>query len=970
MDRLTQELLMGEVLTELSQTGKLHYFGQIASFPGYISTVTKLIGEIKRSGLKPEEMQAVVEAKDSPQKDREIEQVYCLYQQRLSELGLADLEEMYFLAIKALNDGFVRMPYKTLMLSEFYDLTPLQLGIIKVGKASAAIDVSLVYEKDRPEVYQAVESTYMELVGMGFTPRFISPPVQATPALAHLRHELFRVDAAVAPASKGIAVSCCPNRSKEIAVVTAKAKGLLLTENYCPHDILLIVRDIDNYHLLTEKFTEAGIALSMPQKQYLSERPLARLLLNCLLARQTGGQRPIVRNLIKSPYVRYIMPFDADFVDNIIVNNVGNNWSDWLAYLAALPPVQAGEGLRGRRILQLLQNRLVALPLKATCEQHIAALSQLLSEIAIPNQLSAAYRAGRVTLDLLKIELVAYERLLKALERMRDGFAAVGQAARELTIAEFREQLAKAMGAECLPVATCTANAVQVATPDAVRGLCYRAVFILGLSEGEFPQRERESWLYTDNERSLLRDLGVDLMTSWQQRQREDLFFASAAAIAQEYLSLSFIEDSETLPSPYITAVTRLFETIDGVHYQSNEVFASSYDQVFSRRELQNKVLAEAAAAQGLVDNEVLHYVVTQTLDDEFRRRLDAQQQRVRGITNGYNGSMVNCQAKAAIGKLLGANPVFSISALADYAACPFRYFASRVLRLSEWAEAEEDTDNNVLGNLYHETLARFGALHRGEKLLLERRSDYEAELIEAMNAVGEQLLAAGAIVRGPLWEYERRQAQAVLVRWLAFELSEQDTAGLALRPNYFEWGFGLPITPDMDSASVTAPLTLVVDDKQVAICGKIDRIDCAGDKIIVLDYKKQRCPASNDIEKGIDLQVPLYILAVQQYLAGDRGQVIGGGYYALEQPKKDGGMWLEEYKAELPYRKQKRSGNYAAEDWQSMLQAIKTAVVEHSNKIKAGIFPVRPTAPCSPFCPGATICRYDPLRAEVNADV
>jgi len=965
LDRMAQELLVGEILQELEQEGQLRYFTQIAGFPGYISTVTQLLGEIKRSALPPNELAAVVEALDAPHKDREIELIYHRYQQKLAELKLADLEEMYFIALQGLNEGTIKMPYRTLLFSEFYDLTPLQLAIIRACRATTDIIIGLIYEKNRPELYQAVEATYTELVGMGFNPHFLSPAVPARPSLIHLRTQLFRLEVPLMPKGEGIVVNACGSRAQEVAVVAREVKKLLLN-GFKPEEILLVARNIDNYQDLAAKFDELAIPLALPQVRYLSERPVARLVINCLRARQVGAKRSLLRNLIKSPYVRQLLPFDADFVDQVLVNNIGTDWSDWLVHMDRAQATYERERQQGRQVLGWLESRINSLPLVATCGQFTAAVSGLLAEFAVPRQLGEAYRAGDITLAMLQEELVAYDRLLKLLAEMEESFALVGQDRRVLNIADLTEHLLKAMGSERLSHTVPPANAVRVATPDAVRGLSYRAVFILGLSEGEFPRHERENWLYNDSERQLLRELGVALMTRQESRAREDLFFAAAVATASEYLILSFYEDSETLPSPYIAAVTRLFAEFTKNTYSVSQVFAASYEDVYSLNELQCKALADIAAGQRSEERRVGRYALASLPDRDFWRRVRAQEGRLQGTRDQYNG-ILGSHALALLTERLGENAVFSITAITDYATCPFRYFAARILNLEEWAEAEEDTDHSVLGTLYHATLARFLAAHRGERLSKQEQAAYESELQAHMQAVCDQLMERGKIIDGPLWQLERSRAWQVLKRWLVFEL-EQQSDDLGFAPRYLEWGFGLPKASDMDPASVDSPLVFPgVDGRTVALRGKVDRIDCCGNKFVVYDYKKRRMPPSGEIEKGLDLQIPLYILAVEQHLVATTGQVIGGGYYALEQPGKDGGMWLDEYKDALAHRATKRSGNYTAAGWQALLEGIKAAVVQHVDNIRRGVFPVEPKR-CPQHCSFAAICRFDPLRAQLSA--
>ena len=69
------------------------------------------------------------------------------------------------------------------------------------------------------------------------------------------------------------------------------------------------------------------------------------------------------------------------------------------------------------------------------------------------------------------------------------------------------------------------------------RGLSFRAVALLGLAEGEFPQAEREDVLLRETDRAVLRDRGLSIEP--QLRGDEVTFFYQAVTRATDRLLLS-----------------------------------------------------------------------------------------------------------------------------------------------------------------------------------------------------------------------------------------------------------------------------------------------------------------------------------------------------------------------------------------------------------------------------------------------
>lgn len=948
MDRMTQELVVAKILGDLKDAGRLAYFGAIADFPGYVSTVTSLLAEIKRTGTSPDQFADLIGASGSPVKDAEVAAIYAAYQDELAARGLADLEERYILAIAALQAG-VAIPYKHIYISEFYILSQLQLELVRALRDVADIDIGLIYEKNRPAIFAAVETTYADLLSMGFTAHFPSPARPQAGPLAHIRRRLFADRPPAAADAPGLNLVSAPSRARELTLAAAAGKKLLLTGRYQPEEIAIVVRDPDLYGGLHDVAADYGLPLSLPRKIPLEASAVAGLLTGALAAKADGGSRQAVLGLIKSPLVAAALGLDAETIEKAALTRVIRGWRDWFALFKG----RDKDGIEQyRRPFDELARLVAALPRVGPCSRHTAALRAFLAALDPDAVLAAAYRQGRLPLVVVKAELLAANKCREVLDAVEDGFAAAGQADVSLSAGDFgKKYLRQALAEPAVTLEGYNERGVQVVSPAGVRGTTFKAVFILGLTDGEFPARTSENWLYDDRERKELKAIGDLLLpVAASRRDEENLYFAVAVALAEESLTLSCHEDAETLASPYLAEVLRLFApgVVPREKYAAGQLFAGGYEESYSPGDLAGKTLLDLAQPAG-PPPAVADYVFANLLDGDFRRRLAAEADRSGDSV--YNGR---------VGLQGPRSAAYSITDLEAYAQCPFMYFANQVLKLEDWEEREEEAGLDIIGTIYHEVLAGFLRAHRRQTLRSEAVDDYLRELDALLDGVCVRLAAAGKLVNGKQWAYRRRRLAAILARWLEFEIAEQNSDGLAFTPAHLEWGFGLPLREGMDESSQTAPLELTAGGDVTRIVGKIDRIDAVGDKLAVIDYKRKYAPRFRDLADGLDLQAALYIMAVEQHLCPADGLVAGGGYYSVEGRRKDGGMWRSELAGDIGHRAAKDAGNLTAEDWTGLQQEIRLRVLTYCRDIEAGLFPVRPTGPCPPYCTARAICRYE----------
>src|SRR5436189_5689511 len=100
-----------------------------------------------------------------------------------------------------------------------------------------------------------------------------------------------------------------------------------------------------------------------------------------------------------------------------------------------------------------------------------------------------------------------------------------------------------------------------------------------------------------------------------------------------------------------------------------------------------------------------------------------------------------------------------------------------------------------------------------------------------------------------------------MLLRFLETELERLQTQ--PLQPRHFEFAFGRGDHPD-------APALEITEGKRTfRVVGSIDRIDVDPGRgtAMVMDYKTSAQSIRKDLEFGVSLQLPIYIMAVEKFL-------------------------------------------------------------------------------------------------------
>jgi ATP-dependent helicase/nuclease subunit B len=417
---------------------------------------------------------------------------------------------------------------------------------------------------------------------------------------------------------------------------------------------------------------------------------------------------------------------------------------------------------------------------------------------------------------------------------------------------------------------------VFVCSADQVRGRVFRVAFVPGLAERLFPQKVREDPLLLDD---LRREVGGELSLQEDRAEHERLLLRLAAGVATERVYVSFprIETAEVrarVPSFYALEVMRAVTGRIPDHQQleleaSEEANASLAwpapqrpEDAIDDFEHDLSVLRVLMRSEADVKGRA-HYMLR--LNDCVRRSASERWARARPRWSEYDGLVRVTDATRPFlhSQRLGARP-YSVSALQNYAYCPYRFLLSALYHLEPLEEPEplERMDPLTKGSLFHEVLAEFfRALEQRKMALATVSTDALLEVLDATltrvaGKYAEQL--APAVDR--VWQDEIARMRTDL-HILARELGRST----GWEPWLFEFAFGLPDAPGRDKKSRREPVTI---DGRFILRGAVDLVERKpGTKILrVTDHKtsKNRSERGSIIGHGQQLQPVIYSLAIE----------------------------------------------------------------------------------------------------------
>ena len=376
---------------------------------------------------------------------------------------------------------------------------------------------------------------------------------------------------------------------------------------------------------------------------------------------------------------------------------------------------------------------------------------------------------------------------------------------------------------------------VQLLDAQAARYGEFDEVFLVGLVEGEWPERSVKSIFYPA---SLLSEL--DWPDSRASLAGERAAFRDLMGLARRHVHLSTFElenDSIIGPSVFLEdAERRGFRKVEALPRATNRIFVQ-------------QALATDPVEPSAVRDEAFAWLGLRTA------RSEAGAARFHGLGASYTP------------------PAYSVSSLERYLQCPFRFFAERVLNLQEDPEDEATLNPKELGIFVHEVFQKFFEEWNRQG----HRGITPDNLTQARTIFSE-------IVEPLLAKLPEGEAAVQRTRLLGSAVDE----GLAEAVFQLEAEWDTPVRERLLEHSLDGEFEIRTDTetRRIALRGKADRIDLLEDQTFrIIDYKLSRAP-----DRKQALQLPIYTVCTVQHLQRTRGEEWEpgqAGYIAFGQDRQ-----------------------------------------------------------------------------------
>lgn len=940
-----QKLLM---LREIIRESPAGYFDAIRDCPNFPEALGGAIGSLKVAVIGPDDLRAAVaQAGDRlPESSRrkllDLAALYQYYQKDVLEAkGIHDPEGVIWRALALVQDNPEFLgAFQCVILDGFPTLTPVQREFIRLmAQHSGEVVVTMDYDELRPEVFSYIEQAVRFLTELPGTKveHLSRVDAQVDTPLNHLQQHLFGREPPKRKPDDSITIMVGATPAMEIELAAGEIKKLVRERGYGFTDIGIVARHIGPYRQrIASTFRDYGIPSTLGGSYPLSESGFARAILLCLRVVLGGWRREHVLGVLKSTYIRC----DADECSRI--ENLAKALGIQVGRATWFEPWLPGdETLDPRtRILE---------PIGSFADSFRGTASDLRAAV---ESLVANFRWHESD-ELLQEDYAAWKSIRGIMREIEDSEKILE---RHFAPQEFADLLELGIRTGTYRMFGRAAEGVSLVNANALGGEKFKVVFVIGLLEKMFPRQEREDPFIRDAEREILNPyLAHPLDPHLEGQSYERYLFYMTASSAQERLYLTYpsadASAKDSLPSFYLDEVDALFSPRVRRIARDLSRVVPPIDQAETGRALAAGTVLDCCTARE-EDAQVTAMTAFNLLIEGGALSADAfdwAREREACLTDERILEYFREHA-----------PVYHITELETYGACPFRHFCEHELKLSQ---VEEEPGALQRGAILHRVLYRlYTALFEGGQKPDLREDEVVRLALALLDAcIQEERQVANMPVH--LLHIERSVMADMLRRFLRTEIADLNETQFL--PTHFELEFGRREDGkrERDRASTTARFKLPAGDGvQVELVGKIDRVDVAPDgRAIVVDYKSGMCPGLNNVEKGTVLQAPLYSLALREMFSLEP---VAAEYRSLKKPERSG-----MYADTEAHPSGERARSVSPDLFEERIKTALAHLARHVERMRRADIQVRPVD-CVSYCGFRPVCRIDRWRLLLLKDI
>lgn len=835
-------------------------------------------------------------------------QLYRQIQKRCKEKALLSFGDLAIRARQALPGSMFLNRFDGIFYYGFYDLTQVQIDLFHA--VTRCYDTSLFFPLVRKKTEWDFSNCFYE--------RYVEGLVSSASQVCDLSLEKSQClnsaseagtevssDSDRKNAFPGKTMINCYDIRDEVLVTAKEILRLVSDEGVQFHEIAVIARDPEPYlsHIL-KLFQKHEIPITSNCQEPLLQYPFALYALLFMRLRLQDFPRSQCVDLLSSPYFE-----TASFCDDRSAPDkalwdrltreagVDKGHASWQRLSKSESPKSSSpkEAVLLLKIFNALHDDLFSLPLKASYSDYVSCFQSLLKKYLglVPSEESGADPAQE-------------DQVKKGVADILDSLAGLDCMETEISLLDFITTFERWLHRATIPVGARHVAGVSVLGAMSARGLPFRFIFLLGLNEGIFPGSIREDPFLPDRHRHVLETvLGYKVGEKRAVHDEERLLLTLITEAAREGLFVLYHRVSEEAgtasPSGYLNLIT-------GPPAPGERTLQSQSD--WTERKIPKNLLerqkhlpfnrfdlllaSEAAFLCALSRGHLEPFLKSRPFSYELYQhgRNALRQLESKGTLTPFDGMCGRLPEVMNAIEKEGVTP----TRLENYARCPFRFFASKILKLRSLEAPEDQVDLPMsdAGQLCHEILKAFYARLNRSGFFEDVQTGFPHQVFSEVCTGCFQVFEKDRAMGYPLvWEALKQELSVLLKQVITLDLHELFQSGY--RPVAFE---------------VSCRGALEV--KWPEMWGRLDRIDFneADGVVRVVDYKftrrKQPKPHEKNLVvsaiRGERLQAPIYQKLAEVYGdEGDTGKEQSGSgtrsaFYFLAPNWPDGPLVVREF--------------------------------------------------------------------------
>lgn len=883
-DDIVRTALMHRTLKTVSENEGLSYYSRQSKSPAFLDLCLDFVKDMTLNAVTPELLTSKINLLSDNIKEKvsDMSLIYSAYSKILSDNGYKDsLSDISEAAKRAASGQYFNG--QQIFIDEFKSFTADEIQLIEVMLTQAEeLDICLSTGNKTPEkhsVFNTTDHTHSRLRQIcdnhgikAETTMLTEQKRFKSEALAHISSNILRPVRNVYEGNADcVHITECTEIYKEVDVVCAQIKHIVIENGYHYSDIAVVSRNPESYNSVFEAAAERyDIPVFKDKNDSVMHKSI--IIFVCSALEIASSEKYYTEDILR--YIKTdmtgISPDDISATEDYVYkwNVEGNMWSE--------PFIMDEEGL-AENIRKTIIEPLNELreSCKDTdggtiCKNLFAFFDKIKLSTVITEKItnyngndSAVITAVRELKQLWEMLCSCLESLYKIL----DGY--------KLSLKQFADLFSTVMSKQNVSLPPQTLDCVTFAAANMSRLADPSVVFIIGANEGILPFSPKTTGVFSDRDRNLLEQSGLKLSGGIEDRIAEERFVAyNTFSAPSEKLFISYpladISGKAMYPSFAVSQVENMLngkilskdKDISLLYFCTSPASAYySFVQEYSRTD-------KVSASIRSVLKEIPEYAVK-------LEYLDSINLTCMHKLDGKTGE-----------SLFGKKMYVSATGFESYNICPFKYFCRSGLNI--FPKRKIELNSPELGSAIHYCLCKimnendkqsFISLKstKIKKLIKDTLDEYYTEQLGGDYGKSKRFKAAFSRIA---------DTSAQIVEHLQEELTQSDFV-----PKEFEYKISA------DGKQYPAKIT-ASDGTEIFFVGTVDRIDTFetdGKTFLrVIDYKSGiKTFSFDDLVYGVNMQMLLYMFSVV-YGKGDYSECQPAG--VLYMPAKSAEATLPRY--------------------------------------------------------------------------